>query len=79
MKNVKIDLEERFVWFIDDSRQGSDVESSSMQITLSDEFLSDYAKIAEKFFEYQNYLEHCYRKQQGLKPLSNSPFKEEEQ
>lgn len=68
MQKMAIDLEQ--VW------QFYPVPDEAAQFEITEEWLERYNKVSSEFFEMRAYLEHCYRHQNGLKPYSDSPFKE---
>ncbi len=79
MHKVTIDMDQAWIWFFrsEPSPDRQPVESATVE--LPDAFVSEYNRVSEKFFEMQRHLEHCYRHQAKLSPLTGSPFVKEKE
>lgn len=81
MQKVVINMDEGWRWWpvakdkIIERKPNGDFVDHEPVIELSDAFMADFRRVANEYFELQQYLEHCYRHQQGLTPFDNSPFK----
>lgn len=81
MPKVVVDLEQAWRWWPKVGEKntirnpvGVSVEVEPV-IELSEEFLAEWESVSKRYHEMQEHLEHCYRHQEGLTPLQNSPFK----
>jgi len=70
---VIIKMDSQFVWYpMFPVRRMWKLEENTVDIP--EEILDEYEKIAERFFDLQEYFEHAYRHQEGYKPYLNSPY-----
>lgn len=82
MSKCAIDMDQGWRWWpkvgekLIVRKPAGEREEREPVIELSDAFLSNYRRVSEEFQEIQEYLEHCYRHQEGLTPFDNSPFKD---
>lgn len=69
MKNVTVHMDQMWAWW-----PVTESDITETVITLSDAFLAEFESVSARYQEMQQYLEHCYRHQQGFDPRQDSPF-----
>lgn len=81
MVKVVIDMDQTWRWWprvgekIIVRKPAGEREERDPIIELPDAFMSEYRQVSARYQEMQEYLEHCYRHQEGLTPFDDSPFK----